>query len=252
MSVARAPRLRMFAGPNGSGKSTIKAYVGRYIPEELFGHYINPDELESVIRRSGHLDFQQFNLEVGEVEILDFFRQSAWLAKVGLAEAAARLKFGGNRLDFSGVEVNSYLASVASDFVRRKLLLSRQTFTFETVMSSRDKVEFLAEARRVGYRTYLYYVATEDPAINISRVENRVRAGGHDVPADKITARYHRSLGLLWDAVEHADRAYIFDNSSAEAEWVAEITEAERLEIKTDNVPAWFGRLVTAKGGGGV
>ncbi|HEY9402462.1 MAG TPA: zeta toxin family protein [Pyrinomonadaceae bacterium] len=252
MSVARTPRLRMFAGPNGSGKSTIKSYVGRYITEELFGHYINPDEFEGAIRRSGHLDFKQFNLEVDEVEILNFFRQSLWLAKVGLAEAAARLKFRGNRLDFSGVEANSYLASVASDFVRRKLLLSRQTFTFETVMSSPDKVEFLAEARRSGYRTYLYYVATEDPAINISRVENRVRAGGHDVPADKITARYHRSLGLLWEAVIHANRAYIFDNSSAEAEWVAEITDAERLEIKTDNVPAWFSKLIVGEGEDGV
>ena len=252
MSVARTPRLRMFAGPNGSGKSTIKAYVGRYIPEELFGYYINPDEFESSIRRSGHLDFKQFNLEVSEVEVLDFFRRSAWLTKVGLAEATTRLKFGSNRLDFSGVEVNSYLASVASDFVRRKLLLSQQTFTFETVMSSPDKVEFLAEARLGGYRTYLYYVATEDPAINIPRVENRVRAGGHNVPADKILARYHRSLGLLWEAIQHANRAYIFDNSSTEAEWIAEITEAERLELKTDNVPAWFSRLITDKGGGGI
>jgi predicted ABC-type ATPase len=93
-------------------------------------------------------------------------------------------------------------------------------------------------------------VATEDPAINISRVENRVRAGGHDVPADKITARYHRSLGLLLEAIKHTDRAYIFDNSSAEAEWVAEIADAERLEIKTDRVPAWFSRLVTGRGHG--
>lgn len=136
MSVARTPRLRMFAGPNGSGKSTIKAYVGRYLSEELFGHYINPDEFESAIRQSGHLDFKQFNLEVEEVEVHDFFRRSAWLTNVGLADAAAQLRFGANRLDFSGGEVNSYLASVASDFVRRKLLLSRQTFTFETVMSS--------------------------------------------------------------------------------------------------------------------
>lgn len=250
MNVARRPRLRMFAGPNGSGKSTIKSYVGRFIAEELFGHYINPDEFESAIRRSGHLDFKQFNLKVNEVEVLDFFRRSAWLAKVGLAEATARLRFGGDRLDFSGVEINSYLASVASDFVRRKLLLSRQTFTFETVMSSPDKVEFFAEARHRGYRTYLYYVATEDPAINVSRVENRVKAGGHSVPADKITARYYRSLGLLREAIEHADRAYIFDNSSTEAEWVAEITDAARLEIKTDNVPAWFSNIIPGKGGG--
>lgn len=251
MNVARTPRLRMFAGPNGSGKSTIKSYVGRVITEKLFGHYINPDEFESAIRRSGHLDFQQFKLEVSEVEVLDFFRQSAWLKQVGLAEAAARLRLRGHRLDFSGVAVNSYLASVASDFVRRKLLHTRQTFTFETVMSSPDKVDFLAEAQRRGYRTYLYYVATEDPAINLSRVENRVKDGGHSVPADKITERYHRSLRLLRQALTHANRAYIFDNSSTQAQWIAEITDAQRLEIKTDHMPAWFSNLITDKGDSG-
>lgn len=244
MSVARTPRLRMFAGPNGSGKSTIKYYVGRIFTEEFFGYYINPDELESAIRHSGRLDFKQFNLEVDRDEVLDFFRQSVWLERVGLAGTAAALKFRDNKLDFSGDGVNSYLTSVASDFVRRKLLLSRQTFTFETVMSSPDKVEFLAEAQRRGYRTYLYYVATADPAINISRVENRVREGGHAVPVDKITNRYRRSLSLLREALKHTNRAYIFDNSSAESEWVAEITDAERLEIKTDSVPAWFSRLI--------
>ena len=36
----------MFAGPNGSGKSTLKSYV----PVELLGVYLNPDEMESEIR----------------------------------------------------------------------------------------------------------------------------------------------------------------------------------------------------------
>lgn len=247
MSVAKTPRLRMFAGPNGSGKSTIKYYVGRIFTKEFFGHYINPDELESAIRRSSRLDFKQFNLEVDGDEVLDFFRQSAWLEKVGLVGAAAALKFHDNKLDFSGVGVNSYLISVASDFIRRKLLLSRQTFTFETVMSSPDKIEFLAEAQRRGYRTYLYYVATADPVINISRVENRVLDGGHAVPVDKITDRYRRSLSLLRDAIKHTNRAYIFDNSAAEAEWVAEITDAERLEFKAGHVPAWFSRLIKSE-----
>lgn len=71
------------------------------------------------------------------------------------------------------------------------------TFTFETVMSSRDKVDLLCKAQQLGYRTYLYYVATEDPIINISRVKARVRRGGHWVPEDKIVSRYSASLDLL-------------------------------------------------------
>lgn len=247
MKVAKPPRLRMFAGPNGSGKSTIKSYVGRIITEELFGYYINPDEFEKAVRKSGYLDFKQFGLAIREDEVLNFFRSSAWLKQLGMTEEVAALRFATNRLDFSGVRFNSYLASVASDFVRRKLLLSQQSFTFETVMSSPDKVEFLSEARQLGYRTYLYYVATEDPTINISRVELRVRNGGHDVPADKIKSRYYRSLALLLEAVRHSNRAYIFDNSAAGAEWVAEITDGERVEIRTGNVPAWFNRILTGQ-----
>lgn len=247
MSVATTPRLRMFAGPNGSGKSTIKSYVSRFIDPKLFGYYINPDEFEKAIKRFGFLDFTNFNLQIDRSEVLDFFQQSGWLNKVGLAAEIARLDFRDNKLDFSRVEVNSYFASVASDLIRRRLLLSQQTFTCETVMSAPDKVEFLAAAQRAGFRTYLYYVATEDPAINISRVEIRVKEGGHNVPADKITTRYYRSLDLLWEAIKYSSRAYVFDNSAAEAELIAEITDAQKIELKTDNVPAWFVKYVLDK-----
>lgn len=251
MSVATTTRLRMFAGPNGSGKSTIKntikSHVRKTTDEKLFGHYINPDEFEKAIKQSGFLDFNNFNLEIDESEVLNFFRKSDWLKKVDLTAEIAKLDFSENKLNFSRVEVNSYFASVVSDFIRRKLLLSQQTFTFETVMSSPDKVEFLAKAQSSGYRTYLYYVATEDPAINISRVEIRVKAGGHNVPADKITTRYYRSLELLWEAIKYSNRAYIFDNSTAESELIAEITNAKNIELRTDNVPAWFKKYVLDK-----
>ena len=36
-------------------------------------------------------------------------------------------------------------------------------------MPSPDKIEILHKAQARGFRTYLYYVATEDPEINISR-----------------------------------------------------------------------------------
>jgi len=249
-----APRLRMFAGPNGSGKSLIKSEVGRIIGERHFGYYINPDELEKRIRQLGFLDFSDFNLEIDEKEVLDFFQKSGWLIKVGLEPEASKIKFTENSLDFTQVEVNSYFASVASDFIRRKLLLSKQTFTFETVMSARDKVEFLAEAQAVGYRTYLYYIATEDPLINVSRVAYRVNEEkGHNVPEDKIKSRYKNSLDLLLEAIKNSNRAYLFDNSvdrddkSIIREGIAEITDGELIELKTDDVPAWFKKYVLDK-----
>lgn len=230
------PRLRMFAGPNGSGKSTIK----EVLEPELLGVYINPDEIEKSIRMSGGLDFSAFGVETTENEVLPFFCNSAFLAKEGFSEAASLLRFHSDTLVFNACPVNAYFASVCADFIRHKLLDKGVTFTFETVMSSYDKVELLKTAQEKGYRTYLYYVATEDPAINVSRVENRVKAGGHPVPPDKIESRYYRSLDNLADAVLYANRAYIFDNSSHEKVWIAEITDGDELELKTDLMPYWF------------
>ncbi|WP_310429732.1 zeta toxin family protein [Chamaesiphon sp. VAR_48_metabat_135_sub] len=230
------PRLRMFAGPNGSGKSTIKSVIR----SELLGIYINPDEIEKDIRNGDFLDLQAFGVRTTAAEILAFFQNSTLLAKADLLEEAEYLSFNDDKLSFHNVIVNSYFASVAADFIRHKLLETGTSFTFETVMSSPDKIAFLQKAQRRGYRTYLYYVATEDPIINILRVQRRVSLGGHPVPEDKIVARYTRSLDLLVDAIRHTNRAYIFDNSTHQQIWTAEITDGEFLEMKTDRMPAWF------------
>ncbi|MDQ3130816.1 MAG: zeta toxin family protein [Acidobacteriota bacterium] len=237
------PRLRMFAGPNGSGKSTIKSVIRR----ELLGVYVNPDEIEAVIKQFDFLDLGEFEVQTDEAEILEFFKSSTLLEKADLLDEAEHLRFIGNRLSFQDVSVNSYLASVAADFIRQKLILTRKSFSFETVMSAPDKVRLLEKSRQIGYRNYLYFVATDNPEINISRVKYRVETGGHDVPKDKITTRYFRSLGLLWEAVKFTNRAYIFDNSGSELLLLAEITDAEQLEIKSDSVPLWFEKYVLGK-----
>jgi predicted ABC-type ATPase len=237
----------MFAGPNGSGKSTLKLYL----PPALLGVYLNPDEMEQEIRRQGWLDFTAHGVATTGDEVLPFFHNSTFLRDAGLGEVTRQLIFSGNRLEFGGVAVNSYFASVASDFLRQKLMEQHNSFTLETVMSHASKVALLAQAQAAGYRTYLYFVATDDPAINISRVRSRVNLGGHSVPEDRITTRYHRSLELLMEAIRHTNRAYIFDNTGDDPEkghtWLAEITEGRKLELKTDRIPAWFKRAVLDK-----
>lgn len=236
-------RLRMFAGPNGSGKSTFKSMIR----PELLGIYVNPDELEKEIREYDFLDLEHYQIKATEREILDFFIHSPLLKKMDLLDEAHNLHFNDEKLIFRDVAVDAYFASVAADFIRNKLIEYSKSFTFETVMSFPDKVELLRKAQAMGYRTYLYYVATEDPSINISRVRYRVRMGGHPVPEDKIAPRYQRSLDLLSQAIPFTNRAYIFDNSTHEHIWLAEITDGKILEMKTDQVPAWFKKALLSK-----
>jgi len=230
------PRLRMFAGPNGSGKSTIKEVLS----SELLGVYINPDDIEKEINQFDFLNFDNYQIKATKKEVMAFFENSKLLEKANMKDELQWLKFNDNKLIFTELMVNSYYASVCADFMRRKLCELQLSFTFETVMSSYDKVEFLKQAKRSGYRVYLYYVATKDPLINISRVENRVLKGGHSVPAEKIKSRYYRSLENLSDAVKYSDRAYIFDNSNHARTWLCKITEGKEVEIKQDSIPEWL------------
>jgi predicted ABC-type ATPase len=236
----------MFAGPNGSGKSTINALIR----PELLGIYINPDEIEKAIRdRGDFLDLASYGITTSADEMLTFFQQSTLLENANLLNEASELRFNDNKLSFFAVTVNAYFASVAADFIRQKLLQARTSFTFETVMSAPDKVALLQKAQQLGYRTYLYYVATEDPEINISRVRHRVKMGGHPVPEDKIVSRYFRSLDLLREAIGYTNRSYIFDNSGQQQVFVAEITNGHSLELKTERIPNWFKQSVLDKSG---
>ena len=236
-------RVRMIAGPNGSGKSSLK----KGIDQRLIGIYINPDEIEKEIVEKGFLDLSNYTVKASENETLNFFRDSSFLRKEGLIDEAHNLQFLNNKLLFKNVKINAYFASVAADFIRHQLLETCSLFTFETVMSSPDKIDFLKKAQSMGCRTYLYYVATEDPSINILRVNSRVANGGHSVPEDKIISRYQRSLDLLVSAVHATNRAYIFDNTLEELRWIAEITEGKKIEMRTPEMPAWLQRVLGEK-----
>ena len=190
----------MFAGPNGSGKSTLLREI---IPETLRGIYLNPDEIEKIIRSQGFLVLADYGIKDRGEAILSFIQNSAFIHQSGLSERATSLSYRDGRLHFPPDTVNAYFASVAADFMRHALLDAKVSFTFETVMSSPDKVAFLAKAQTAGCRTYLYYVATDDPIINESRVQGRVATGGHPVPMEKIASRYHRSLALLPAAIDY-------------------------------------------------
>jgi predicted ABC-type ATPase len=112
-------------------------------------------------------------------------------------------------------DAGSLKAQQRADELRDQCLRGGKSFSFETVMSHESKVQFMQRAKAAGFTTQLYFVATGDPNLNIGRVRTRVASGGHDVPEDRIVARYHRTIALLPSAMLASDRAVLFDNSIA-------------------------------------
>lgn len=104
-------------------------------------------------------------------------------------------------------------AAVIAEKYRREYLSQRQSFSFETVGSVRDKLEFIAEAKRSGYAVNIVFVTTCHPDINKQRVRQRVSDGGHDVDDSKIESRYVRTMGMLTEYVDVSDCFTAYDNS---------------------------------------
>lgn len=61
---------------------------------------------------------------------------------------------------------------------RENCLKNRVSFIFETVFSAFDKVDFLQRAKESGFFIRLFFVGTNHPSINASRIAHRVMEGG--------------------------------------------------------------------------
>ena len=122
-------------------------------------------------------------------------------------------------------------AATMAEKRRHELVVGRESFALETVFSRSDYwLEFIANARRAGYRIFLFFLCTADPALNAGRVATRVAEGGHSVPIDKIQSRYAGSIRTAEKAVLMVDEFWLYDNS----EW----NRAPRLIAHlTDGVP---------------
>ncbi len=97
--------------------------------------------------------------------------------------------------------------------LREECLSKKEGIVFETVLSAADKIDFILRAKDAGYFIRLFFVSTDHPAINASRIARRVMEGGHDVPIQKIISRFSKSIDNCCLVSNSVDRLYVYDNS---------------------------------------
>lgn len=130
--------------------------------------------------------------------------------------------------------------------MRYMCLEEKRDFVFETVFSSSEKLDFLKQAHEAGFFIRLFFVCTENPKINASRIAQRFLNGGHEVPISKIVSRYFKSLENMKLAIPFVDRAYIYDNSVENAlpQLLYRTVDGKVFKQYTEAVPEWAEMLV--------
>lgn len=110
-------------------------------------------------------------------------------------------------------QTRSTQARAWADARRAACLKQGVSFVSETVFSHPSKLALMRDARAAGFAVVLLVVCVNDPQQLLGRVAQRVTEGGHDVPADRILARYPRTLQHLKSAIPLADLALLYDTS---------------------------------------
>lgn len=142
------------------------------------------------------------------------------------------------------IESTTLYAKLLTDVLIEAFLgYGKLSFSFETVFSHPSKLRLFEKAKVIGFKTYLYFIATKAPDINLGRIVSRVKQGGHGVPDDKVVKRWRKSIENLRLALRLADRAFVFDNSGSEYYLLAEKKDG-KLAIELNSIPEWFHDIV--------
>ncbi|TCR97921.1 putative ABC-type ATPase [Rhizobium sp. BK418] len=111
-----------------------------------------------------------------------------------------------------------------------EMIATRQSFIFETTLSSNQSLRMMRDAKAAGFTVGLYYVALDSVETNIERVRQRVLKGGHDIPEENIRRRHDGSFEKLTEALTIADEVLLIDNSGIEPHEVFAISGGRLCE----------------------
>lgn len=141
------------------------------------------------------------------------------------------------------LSVDAYQASRVAAALRTELVRQRESFIFETVFSDPvgDKLGFLRQAAESGYAVVLCFIGIADAKKSEERVAMRVLQGGHNVPTEKLIARFPRTLANLSAAIRELPCVLVFDNDDIRRPFRHITTFMNGNNLKSgEALPSWL------------
>lgn len=128
-----------------------------------------------------------------------------------------------------------------------ELAEQRVSFAFETTLASRTFAPWLRDLRAAGYEIELLFLWLPSADFAVERVADRVRAGGHNVPAETVRRRYRAGLRNFFSLYEPLASAWrLYDSSGLKPALIAERLESQALRVYDEGVWTLVKRQGTA------
>lgn len=119
-----------------------------------------------------------------------------------------------------------------------QLAVSREDFAFETTLASKTFAPWIGKLKNQGYHFHLVFLTLPSAELAIERVAERVRMGGHNVPAETIRRRYAAGIRNFFKLYRPlTDSWRVYDNSEVLPHLIAH-GSGETVEYISDE-PAW-------------
>ena len=123
----------------------------------------------------------------------------------------------------------------------RECLEKNISFTQETTLSGHTVLNTVKRARRKGYYISLYYIGLNSAEESLTRIANRVKKGGHNIPEKDVIRRFNKRFDLLSDIISYCDEVNFYDNENGFIK-VAEIRNAQ-FRFVNGYRPEWIVKL---------
>lgn len=105
----------------------------------------------------------------------------------------------------------------------RSCVANRQTFAIESTLSGKTYVGLFRDARTQGFEIRIHYLWLPTVALAMARVRERVKKGGHSVPAHDVRRRFSRSrIQFANEYAPLANRWAVWDNQTSPPSLLAE------------------------------
>src|SRR5207302_1778741 len=119
-----------------------------------------------------------------------------------------------------------------------ELIGLNEDFAIETTLATRSYVSLIHRAKGLGYKITLIYIWLNSPLMALERVAERVKNGGHNIPADVVRRRYFGGLKNLFRLfMPICDVWIVADNSLNNLNIIAK--KEEEFENVIENNELW-------------
>ena len=116
------------------------------------------------------------------------------------------------------------------------------SFTQETTLSGRKTEATAKQVKELGYHVRLFYIGLDTAEESLSRIANRVKRGGHDIPQDDVVRRFAGRWEAVAKVLPFCDEAEFYDNDNGFV-LVAEYRNGE-LRTVGNRRPQWLMELL--------